>query len=113
TLPRRRHDHLHAALPGLRPTSRRHLAHRHDRSPMQKEPAPRRLGMVRTRLRNRDRRRGTPATRKAVPVTVLAAHRWRNNAEMIADVAKLGYITGDVLDTTYGRGGFWTVYMPE
>jgi hypothetical protein len=46
-------------------------------------------------------------------MTVLAAHRWKNNAEMIADVAKLGYLDGEVLDCTYGFGGFWKVWRPE
>lgn len=32
---------------------------------------------------------------------------------MIADVAKLGYITGTVLDVTYGRGTFWKNWKPE
>jgi tRNA G10 N-methylase Trm11 len=47
-------------------------------------------------------------------MTILAAHNWRTNAHMIADVAKLGYITGLVLDPTYGEaGGFWKVWRPE
>lgn len=46
---------------------------------------------------------------------VLATHAWRNNAELIADVARLGYITpGDfVLDPTWGRGGWWRAWSPE
>jgi hypothetical protein len=32
---------------------------------------------------------------------------------MIADVAKLGFIEGDVLDMTYGDGNFWSVWHPE
>lgn len=46
-------------------------------------------------------------------MTVLAAHTWRNNAELIADVARLGYITGRVVDLTYGHGLFWTRYRPD
>lgn len=46
-------------------------------------------------------------------MTVLAAHRWANNGEMIADVAKLGYLNGRVLDVTYGEGTFWKVWRPE
>lgn len=40
--------------------------------------------------------------------------RWATNGELIADVARLGWITDDltVLDTTYGRGRFWTRYRP-
>lgn len=39
---------------------------------------------------------------------------WANNAELIADVASLGWITDDmtVLDATYGLGRFWTKYHP-
>lgn len=44
---------------------------------------------------------------------IKAAHNWPSNAEMIADVAKLGYITGDVLDPTYGEGVFWKKFTPE
>lgn len=47
-------------------------------------------------------------------MTVLAAHTWRNNAEMIADVARLGYLNGHVMDATYGEtGGFWTIWRPD
>lgn len=45
--------------------------------------------------------------------TVLAAHTWRNNGELIADVARLGYITGHVADLTYGHGQFWTHHRPD
>ena len=45
---------------------------------------------------------------------VLAAQRWRNNAEMIVDVAKLWYRAGDrVLDPTYGDGKWWTLFQPK
>ena len=37
---------------------------------------------------------------------------WANNAEMILDVARLGYLKGRVLDMTYGTGGFWTIHQP-
>lgn len=48
------------------------------------------------------------------PTTVPAAHNWRSNAHMIADVAKLGYIHGLVLDPTYGEhGGFWKLCRPD
>lgn len=39
---------------------------------------------------------------------ILAAHAWPTNGHLIADVARLGYITGSVLDCTYGLGKFWT-----
>lgn len=44
---------------------------------------------------------------------VLATHRWPTNAHLIADVARLGYLDGHVLDATYGEGNFWTVWRPE
>lgn len=45
---------------------------------------------------------------------VLAAHPWRTNGDLIADVARLGYLRPDdqVLDATYGRGRFWTRWKP-
>jgi hypothetical protein len=46
-------------------------------------------------------------------MTVLAAFAWKSNAELIADVAKLGYLDGQVLDCTYGAGVFWKAYRPE
>ena len=42
-----------------------------------------------------------------------AAHYWRNNGELIADVASLGFIKGKVLDATYGLGAFWSSYIPN
>jgi len=44
---------------------------------------------------------------------IYSATAWRNNSELIADVARLGYIEGTVLDVTYGLGNFWNVYRPE
>lgn len=47
-------------------------------------------------------------------MTVLAAHTWPSNADLIADVAQL-YL-GDaeyVLDPTYGRGLWWTKWRPR
>lgn len=46
-------------------------------------------------------------------MTVLAAHRWTTNGHLIADVAKLGYLNGRVLDPTYGEGTFWKVWKPD
>lgn len=45
-------------------------------------------------------------------MTVLAIDTWKNNAELIADVATLGYLNGRVLDPTYGEGNFWTAWRP-
>lgn len=44
---------------------------------------------------------------------VLAAQAWKSNAEMIADVARLGYLNGHVMDCTYGLGVFWKQWKPE
>jgi hypothetical protein len=46
-------------------------------------------------------------------MTVPAAHRWPTNGHLIADAAKL-HISPDavVLDPTYGRGTWWTVFRP-
>jgi len=38
----------------------------------------------------------------------MAAHKWANNGELIADVQKLGFLNGKVLDATYGLGRFWS-----
>lgn len=48
-------------------------------------------------------------------MTVLAATKWRTNAQLIDDVRALGYIKPHdrVLDVTYGCGGWWKVYRPE
>lgn len=43
---------------------------------------------------------------------VRAVGEWRNNAELIEDVARLGYLDGTVLDVTYGEGAFWRRYTP-
>jgi len=44
---------------------------------------------------------------------VLSIGEWSTNAQLIADVARLGYLDGTVLDATYGEGGFWKVWRPE
>lgn len=43
---------------------------------------------------------------------VQAIGEWKTNAEMMVDVAQLGYLPEPVLDMTYGRGNFWTIYEP-
>lgn len=45
-------------------------------------------------------------------MTILAVKNWKDNGAMIADVAQLGYITGTVLDVTYGNGTFWKYWSP-
>jgi hypothetical protein len=44
---------------------------------------------------------------------VRAAFEWPTNGHMIAEVARLGYLRGHVLDVTYGRGVFWKVWRSE
>lgn len=46
---------------------------------------------------------------------IYAASFWKNNAELIDDLAKLGYLKKDkkTLDPTYGRGKWWTKWKPE
>lgn len=36
-----------------------------------------------------------------------------NNAQLMADCARLGYLDGPVLDLTYGLGRFWNDHCPE
>lgn len=45
---------------------------------------------------------------------VLAAGTWRTNGELIADCARLGYLTDDgpTWDATYGLGNWWTIWRP-
>lgn len=43
----------------------------------------------------------------------MAAGQWATNGHMIADVARLGYLDGEVLDVTYGRGVFWKQWEPK
>lgn len=43
---------------------------------------------------------------------IMVAQAWPTNAHLIADVAKLGYLDGRVLDVTYGLGTFWRRWQP-
>ena len=43
---------------------------------------------------------------------VQAVGEWRTNGALIADVARLGYLDGHVLDVTHGLGRFWTEWRP-
>jgi hypothetical protein len=47
--------------------------------------------------------------------SVLAISQWKSNAELIADVARLGYLRKDwcTLDPTFGLGNFWTEWVPD
>jgi hypothetical protein len=51
---------------------------------------------------------------EAAPL-VMAATRWRTNAELVEACARLGYLrkTDVVLDATYGRGVFWRRWRPD
>ena len=46
---------------------------------------------------------------------VMAIGSWKNNAELIADCARLGYLRSDwhTLDPTYGLGRFWSIWRPD
>ncbi len=46
---------------------------------------------------------------------ILAAYNWRTNAELIADLARLGYLKKKdvVLDPTYGKGTWWNTWSPD
>ncbi len=48
-------------------------------------------------------------------MVVLAFDYWHSNGDLIADVARLGDLKWDwkILDATYGRGGFWSVWWPQ
>lgn len=45
---------------------------------------------------------------------VLASGDWKTNAELIVDVAELGYLRNEwrTWDATYGVGAFWTLWKP-
>lgn len=46
---------------------------------------------------------------------VLAFGTWKNNAELMVDCKRLGYLgdDGTVWDATYGLGAFWRLYRPR
>lgn len=46
---------------------------------------------------------------------VMALGKWKSNAEMIVDVAKVGYLNKDmvVCDPTFGLGVFWKKWRPR
>lgn len=48
-------------------------------------------------------------------MTLLAATAWKDNAELIAACAELGYLRADmrVLDATFGKGGWWKRWRPD
>jgi hypothetical protein len=52
---------------------------------------------------------------EALTGPVLAAKAWPTNGDLIADVARLGYLRdGDrILDPTWGLGRFWTRWKPR
>lgn len=45
---------------------------------------------------------------------IYRCHRWGTNGALIADVARLGWLTNTpTLDATYGKGNFWTEWTPD
>lgn len=49
-------------------------------------------------------------------MTVYASHRWKGNADLIANgVVPLGYLRKEweTLDSTYGRGTWWKLWRPD
>ena len=46
---------------------------------------------------------------------IMAAHAWRHNGWLIADVSNLGYLTESdlTLDATFGRGVWWKQWAPQ
>jgi hypothetical protein len=46
---------------------------------------------------------------------IFSASNWKNNAYLISDCAKLGYLAKEkkTLDPTYCRGKWWTVWKPD
>lgn len=54
-------------------------------------------------------------TLQLFPTPVLAATRWPSNAEMVADLARVGHLrtTDRIIDPTYGRGTWWKLWRPE
>lgn len=52
---------------------------------------------------------------RTMTAPVLATARWPDNAALICDVARLGYLlpTDLVLDATCGRGCWWTRWRPD
>ena len=49
----------------------------------------------------------------ADPGVIYAAQYWPTNAHMVVDIARLGYIKGLTLDTTFGEGVFWRKWQPQ
>lgn len=50
-----------------------------------------------------------------IPEPILAASQWARNADLIVDVAKLGYLkkTDRIFDPTFGRGNWWKRWTPD
>jgi len=44
---------------------------------------------------------------------IVAAQSWKSNAEMIVTLRDLGYVSGRVLDPTYGLGNWWKLWQPD
>jgi SAM-dependent methyltransferase len=46
-------------------------------------------------------------------ILAIDPERYKNNADIILAAAEMGYLTGLVLDTTYGSGAFWAKWKPS
>jgi hypothetical protein len=46
-------------------------------------------------------------------MTVFAFGDRFSNADLVVDLAELGYVVGDVLDVTYGLGRWWLKFRPD
>jgi hypothetical protein len=46
------------------------------------------------------------------PETILAAEPWPDNAALVLDLRQLGYLSGRILDPTFGRGSWWKRWEP-
>ena len=49
----------------------------------------------------------------ATTTEIMSAGAWATNGAMFADIAKLGWFDGHVLDLSYGLGVFWNDFTPE
>lgn len=45
-------------------------------------------------------------------MAILRAQAWKTNADLIVDVAALGYLDGAICDVTWGLGNFWRLWYP-
>jgi hypothetical protein len=63
--------------------------------------------------RQRAHRRRAAVTKTVTARASITSVVQGTNGVLIAAAARLGYLDGPVLDLTYGRGAWWTVYRPH